>query len=134
MLPDPRILQYSIDNFEAAPIMVAYLKEKNLKDVVIVSPDHGEQPARKFALNFGAPIAIIDKRRPKPNVAEVMNIIGDVEGKTYLVDDIVDTAGTVTVASEAKKAGAKEVYLVATHPVLSGNAVEGFVLLRFLSL
>ena len=116
-----------IDNFEAAPIMVAYLKEKNLKDVVIVSPDHGGTTrARKFALNFGAPIAIIDKRRPKPNVAEVMNIIGDVEGKTcILVDDIVDTAGTVTVASEAlKKAGAKEIYLVATHPVLSGNAVE----------
>ncbi|HHZ11117.1 MAG TPA: ribose-phosphate pyrophosphokinase [Acholeplasmataceae bacterium] len=116
-----------IDNFEAAPIMVAYFKKKNLKDVVVVSPDHGGTTrARKFALNFGAPIAIIDKRRPQPNVAEVMNIIGDVEGKTcILVDDIVDTAGTVTVASEAlKKAGAKEVYLVATHPVLSGNAVE----------
>jgi ribose-phosphate pyrophosphokinase len=116
-----------IDNFEAAPIMVAYLKRKNLKDIVIVSPDHGGTTrARKFALNFSAPIAIIDKRRPEPNVAEVMNIIGDVDGKTcILVDDIVDTAGTVTVATEAlKKAGAKEVYLVATHPVLSGNAVE----------
>jgi ribose-phosphate pyrophosphokinase len=116
-----------IDNFEAAPIMVRYLKEKNLSDVVIVSPDHGGTTrARKFALNFDAPIAIIDKRRPQPNVAEVMNIIGDVEGKTaILVDDIVDTAGTVTVAADAlKKAGAKDVYLVATHPILSGNAVE----------
>jgi ribose-phosphate pyrophosphokinase len=116
-----------IDNFEAAPIMVRYLKEKNLKDVVIVSPDHGGTTrARKFALNFDAPIAIIDKRRPEPNVAEVMNIIGDVQGKTaILVDDIVDTAGTVTVAADAlKKAGAKDIYLVATHPILSGSAVE----------
>ena len=116
-----------IDNFEAAPIMVSYLKKKNLQDVVIVSPDHGGTTrARKFALNFGAPIAIIDKRRPQPNVAEVMNIIGDVKGKTcILVADIVDTAGSASVASRAlKKAGAKEVYLVATHPVLSGKAVE----------
>ncbi|NLD26516.1 MAG: ribose-phosphate pyrophosphokinase [Acholeplasmataceae bacterium] len=116
-----------IDNFEATPIMVRYLKEKNLKDVVIVSPDHGGTTrARKFALNFDAPIAIIDKRRPEPNVAEVMNIIGDVQGKTaILVDDIVDTAGTVTVAADAlKKAGAKDIYLVATHPILSGSAVE----------
>ncbi|MGB4695537.1 MAG: ribose-phosphate pyrophosphokinase [Bacilli bacterium] len=116
-----------IDNFEAAPIMVSYLKKKSLQDVVIVSPDHGGTTrARKFALNFGAPIAIIDKRRPQPNVAEVMNIIGDVKGKTcILVDDIVDTAGSASVASRAlKKAGAKEVYLVATHPVLSGKAVE----------
>ena len=107
--------------------MVSYLKKKSLQDVVIVSPDHGGTTrARKFALNFGAPIAIIDKRRPQPNVAEVMNIIGDVKGKTcILVDDIVDTAGSASVASRAlKKAGAKEVYLVATHPVLSGKAVE----------
>jgi ribose-phosphate pyrophosphokinase len=116
-----------IDNFEAAPIMVRHFKEKNLKDIVVVSPDHGGTTrARKFALNFDAPIAIIDKRRPQPNIAEVMNIIGDVAGKTaILVDDIVDTAGTVTVASEfLKKMGAKEIYLVATHPILSGNAVE----------
>lgn len=116
-----------IDNFEAAPIMVSYLKKKNLQDVVIVSPDHGGTTrARKFALNFSAPIAIIDKRRPEPNIAEVMTIIGDVNGKNcILVDDIVDTAGTVTVAAEAlKKAGAKEIYLVATHPILSGNAID----------
>lgn len=116
-----------IDNFEAAPIMVRYLKDKNLQDVVVVSPDHGGTTrARKFALNFDAPIAIIDKRRPRPNVAEVMNIIGEVEGKNaIIVDDIVDTAGTVTVAAEAlKKAGAKDIYLVCTHPVLSGEAVN----------
>ncbi|HHX00386.1 MAG TPA: ribose-phosphate pyrophosphokinase [Acholeplasmataceae bacterium] len=116
-----------IDNFEAAPIFVRYLKEQNLKDVVVVSPDHGGTTrARKFALHFDAPIAIIDKRRPRPNVAEVMNIIGDVEGKNaIIVDDIVDTAGTVSIASEAlKKAGAKDIYLVATHPVLSGEAVK----------
>lgn len=116
-----------IDNFEAAPIFVKYLKDQNLQDVVVVSPDHGGTTrARKFALNFDAPIAIIDKRRPRPNVAEVMNIIGDVQGKTaIIVDDIVDTAGTVAIASEAlKKAGAKDIYLVATHPILSGEAVK----------
>ncbi|MDD5183263.1 MAG: ribose-phosphate pyrophosphokinase, partial [Bacilli bacterium] len=71
-----------IDNFEAAPIMVRYIKEKKLDDFVIVSPDHGGATrARKFAENFNAPLAIIDKRRPKPNVVEVMSIIGDVKGK-----------------------------------------------------
>jgi ribose-phosphate pyrophosphokinase len=116
-----------IDNFEAGQVMVKYLLDKKLEDVVVVSPDHGGTTrARKFAFNWEAPIAIIDKRRPKPNVAEVMNIIGDVEGKTaIIVDDIVDTAGTVTVAADAlKKAGAKEIYLVATHPILSGAAIE----------
>lgn len=116
-----------IDNFEAAPIFVKYLKEQNLKDVVVVSPDHGGTTrARKFALHFDAPIAIIDKRRPRPNVAEVMNIIGEVDGKNaIIVDDIVDTAGTVSIAAEAlKKAGAKDIYLVATHPILSGEAVK----------
>ena len=116
-----------IDNFEAAPILVRYLKEKNLGEVVVVSPDHGGTTrARKFALNFNAPIAIVDKRRPRPNVAEVMNIIGDVEGKTaVIVDDIIDTAGTVTIAAEALiKAGAKNVYVVCTHPILSGDAIN----------
>lgn len=116
-----------IDNFEGAPILVRYLKEKNLQDVVVVSPDHGGTTrARKFALNFDAPIAILDKRRPKPNVAEVLNIIGEVDGKNaIIVDDIVDTAGTVTVAAEAlKKAGAKDIYLAVTHPILSADACE----------
>lgn len=116
-----------IDNFEAMPILASYFKDHHLEDVVVVSPDHGGTTrARKFALNFDAPIAIIDKRRPRPNVAEVMNIIGDVDGKNcIIVDDIVDTAGTVSIAAEAlKKNGAKDIYLVATHPILSGEAVK----------
>src|SRR5690554_750196 len=116
-----------IDNFEAAPIFIRYLKEKKIDDVVVVSPDHGGTTrARKLALHFNAPIAIIDKRRPAPNVAEVMNIIGDVYGKhAIIVDDIIDTAGTVTIAADALiEAGAKNVYVVCTHPILSGNAVE----------
>ncbi len=113
-----------IDNFEAAPLIAKYIKKQKIEDVVVVSPDHGGTTrARKFALNFNAPIAIIDKRRPRPNVAEVMNIIGEVEGKNaIIVDDIVDTAGTVCAASTAlKKAGAKDIYVVCTHPVLSGE-------------
>src|SRR5690554_1540840 len=116
-----------IDNFEALPLLVQYFKKQKLEDVVVVSPDHGGTTrARKFALYFNAPIAIIDKRRPKPNVAEVMNIIGDVDGKNaIIVDDIVDTAGTIAVAASAlKKAGAKCVYVGCSHPVLSGPAVE----------
>lgn len=116
-----------IDNFEGAPIMVKYIKKKDLKDIVVVSPDHGGATrARKFAENFNAPLAIIDKRRPRPNVAEVMSIIGDVRGKTaIIVDDIVDTAGSVVAASEAlKKAGALDIYVAATHPILSDPAIE----------
>lgn len=115
-----------IDNFEALPIFIQYFKDKKLEDIVVVSPDHGGTTrARKFALYFDAPIAIIDKRRPKPNVAEVMNIIGDVEGKNVIiVDDIVDTAGTVTVASKAlKNAGAKRIFVCCSHPILSDPAV-----------
>ena len=113
-----------IDNFEAAPLIAKFIKKQHIEDVVVVSPDHGGTTrARKFALNFNAPIAIIDKRRPRPNVAEVMNIIGEVEGKNaIIVDDIVDTAGTVCAASTAlKKAGARDIYVVCTHPVLSGE-------------
>lgn len=116
-----------IDNFEASPIMVRYIKEKKIEDFVIVSPDHGGATrARKFAENFNAPLAIIDKRRPKPNVVEVMSIIGDVKGKTaIIVDDIIDTAGSVTAASLALiNAGAKDIYVIATHPVLSDPAIE----------
>ncbi len=116
-----------IDNFEALPLFVQYFKDKNLSDIVVVSPDHGGTTrARKFALYFDAPIAIIDKRRPKPNVAEVMNIIGDVDGKNVIiVDDIVDTAGTVSVAAKAlKEAGAREIYVCCSHPVLSDPATQ----------
>ena len=116
-----------IDNFEASSLLVNYFKEKKLNDVVVVSPDHGGTTrARKFALNFDAPIAIIDKRRPRPNVAEVMNIIGDVEGKSaIIVDDIVDTAGTVIAAAHAlKERGAKNIYVCCSHGVLSGDAPQ----------
>ncbi len=116
-----------IDNFEALPLLVQHFKDKKIDDVVVVSPDHGGTTrARKFALYFDAPIAIIDKRRPKPNVAEVMNVIGDVKDKNaIIVDDIVDTAGTITVAAKAlKDQGAKSIYLACTHPILSGPAVD----------
>lgn len=116
-----------IDNFEASTVLVDYFKKKKLDDIVIVSPDHGGTTrARKFALNFDAPIAIVDKRRPRPNVAEVMNIIGDVEGKNVIIiDDIVDTAGTVIAAAKAmKERGAKSVYVACTHGILSGDASQ----------
>ena len=116
-----------IDNFEALPCLVQYFKDKKIKDVVVVSPDHGGTTrARKFAFYFDAPIAIIDKRRPRPNVAEVMNIIGDVKDKNVIiVDDIIDTAGTVSVAAKAlAAAGAKTIYMACTHPILSGPAIE----------
>ena len=117
-----------IDNFEAAPVMVNYFKKKGLEDICIVSPDHGgASRARKFALSFGdSPIAIIDKRRPRPNDCEAMNIIGEVAGKTcIIVDDIVDTAGSAVAASEALlKAGAKEIYMCCSHAILSGPAIE----------
>lgn len=116
-----------IDNFEALPIFIQYFKDKHLDDIVVVSPDHGGTTrARKFALYFDAPIAIVDKRRPKPNVAEVMNIIGDVEGKNVIiVDDIVDTAGTITVAAKAlKEAGARRIFVCCSHPILSDPAID----------
>ena len=99
-----------------------------MEDVVIVSPDHGSVTrARNMAQPLEAPIAIVDKRRPKANVSEVMNIIGDVHGKNVvLVDDMVDTAGTLCHGAEAliKLGGAKEVYACATHGVLSGPAIQ----------
>jgi len=116
-----------IDHLQGVPILSDYFKEKALDNLVIVSPDHGGVTrARRMADRLKAPLSIIDKRRPRHNVAEVMNIIGDVEGKTaILIDDIIDTAGTITVAADALiERGAKEVYACCTHPVLSGPAVE----------
>ncbi|MBD8005902.1 ribose-phosphate diphosphokinase [Bacillus norwichensis] len=118
-----------IDHLMGVPILADYFKERKMVngDLVIVSPDHGGVTrARRLADRLKAPIAIIDKRRPRPNVAEVMNIVGNVEGKTaILIDDIIDTAGTITLAVNAlKEAGAKEVYACCTHPVLSGPAIE----------
>lgn len=118
-----------IDNFSAAAVFAAHMDKKKLKDVIVVSPDHGGAArARNFSklLKNETPIAIIDKRRPRANVAEILNIIGDVKDKTcILFDDIIDTAGTLVAGAEAlRKAGAKEVYAIATHPIFSGNAIE----------
>ena len=119
-----------IDNFLGLPILVNYLLDKKFEDVVVVSPDHGGAVrARNFGEVLNAPIAIIDKRRPEPNKAEVMNIIGDIKGKTcIIVDDICDTAGTLCAAANALMAnGAKDVYAACTHGLLSGPAVERIV-------
>ncbi|MCC7667026.1 ribose-phosphate diphosphokinase [Liquorilactobacillus satsumensis] len=117
-----------VDHLMGAPLLADYFLNAGLeKDAVVVSPDHGGVTrARKLAEFLKAPIAIIDKRRPKANVAEVMNIIGSVDGKRcILIDDMIDTAGTITLAAQAlKDAGATEVYACATHPVLSGPAIE----------
>jgi len=116
-----------VDHLLGVPILGAYFKEKNLQDIVVVSPDHGGVVrARKLADYLNVPLAIIDKRRPEPNVAEVMNIIGEVKGKTAIViDDIIDTAGTIMLGAKALiKEGVKEVYACCTHAVLSGPAME----------
>jgi ribose-phosphate pyrophosphokinase len=117
-----------IDHLMGVPILSEYFKNKELNgDIVIVSPDHGGVTrARKMAERLKAPIAIIDKRRPRPNVAEVMNIVGNIEGKVaILIDDIIDTAGTITLAANALvENGALEVYACCTHPVLSGPAID----------
>jgi ribose-phosphate pyrophosphokinase len=116
-----------VDHLFAAPVLIEYLKAKQLQDVVVVSPDvGGVTRARAFAKKLNAPIAIIDKRRPAPNVAEVMNVIGDVRGKTaILVDDMADTAGTLVAGARLlEQEGAKEIYACCTHGVLSGPAIE----------
>jgi len=116
-----------LDHLEGMPILSQYIERKNLEDLVIVSPDLGSvNRARKIANRLDVPIAIIDKRRPKPNVSEIMNIIGDIKDKNLLIiDDIIDTAGTLCNAANAlKERGAKSVRACATHGILSGPAVE----------
>jgi len=103
------------------------LKDEDKNDMVVVSPDlGGVTRARKFSNYLDLPIAILEKRRPRPNVSEVMNVIGDIEGKTcIIVDDIIDTAGTITNAANALIAkGAKKVYITASHGVFSGKALD----------
>jgi len=116
------------DQLMGVPILADHFSNREFSsDIVIVSPDHGGVTrARKMAERLKAPIAIIDKRRPRPNVAEVMNIVGNIEGKTaILIDDIIDTAGTITLAANALvENGAVEVLACCTHPVLSGPAIE----------
>ncbi len=116
-----------IDNFRALPILAKYFVDKNIEDVVVISPDHGGTTrARRLADALGAPLAIIDKRRPRPNVAQVMNVIGEVEGmNAVIIDDMVDTAGTLVAAVEMLKIkGAKDIYCCCTHPILSDPAIE----------
>ncbi|MFC6463920.1 ribose-phosphate diphosphokinase [Marinilactibacillus sp. GCM10026970] len=118
-----------VDHLLGASLLANWFLDKGLsgEDTVVVSPDHGGVTrARKLAEFLKSPIAIIDKRRPKANVAEVMNIVGNVNGKTaVLIDDLVDTAGTITLAADALiNQGAKEVYACGTHAVFSGPAIE----------
>ncbi len=113
------------DHMPGGPILAEYIKKKNLDDMIVVSPDlGGVSRARNMAERLNCGLAIIDKRRPEPGVAEVMNLIGSVEGKTaILVDDMVDTAGSLTEGARAlKKFGAKEIYACCTHPVLTDPA------------
>jgi len=116
-----------VDHLYASPVIANYIRELNKEDIVIVSPDAGGvERARDLGKKLGCSLAIVDKRRPKPNVSEVLHIIGDVEGKTaVLVDDLIDTAGTIVNASIAlAEKGAREIYACCTHPVLSGPALE----------
>ncbi len=116
-----------VDNLYAAPILLEHIRNNFNGDLVVVSPDAGGvERARAFAKRLHAGLAIVDKRRSAPNQAKAMAIIGDVEGKTAIIlDDMVDTAGTLTEAAGVIKAkGAKEVHACCTHPVLSGPAVE----------
>jgi len=116
-----------VDHLYAAPVFVSHYKKKHLHDLVVVAPDVGSaKMARGFAKRLDGSLAIIDKRRPKPNQSEVVNVVGEVEGKDCLLtDDMIDTAGTVAEAARAlKDLGAKDVYVCATHALLSGPAVE----------
>ena len=116
-----------VDEMQALPLISNYFKKKNISDICVVSPDHGGATrARKLAVALDAPVAIIDKRRPNPNVAEIMGVLGDVEGKNcIMVDDMIDTGGTIVAGIEMlKEKGAKSVHVACTHPVFSGPAVE----------
>ena len=116
-----------VDHLYAAPVFNAYFRDQRLENLVVVAPDVGAaKMARGFANRLGASFAIIDKRRPRANVSEVLTVVGDVEGRTGLiVDDMVDTGGTIAQAVHAlKKRGASSVYVAATHAILSGEAVE----------
>ena len=115
------------DHMPGGPLLAEYIKNKNLENMVVVSPDlGGVSRARGFAEILNAPMAIIDKRRPEPGVAEVMNLIGDVKGKNcILVDDMVDTAGSLTEGARAlTKFGANEIYACCTHPILTDPALS----------
>ncbi len=116
-----------LDHLRGVPILAEYFKSKNVENLVAVSPDLGSVTrTRDFSYKLDAPIAIVDKRRPEANVSEIMNIIGDIEGKNViLIDDMIDTAGTIVNAAKAlKEMGAKDIYACCTHGVFSGPALE----------
>ena len=116
-----------VDNLFATPLIVDYIKSMKIDDLVIVSPDAGGVDRARFvAKRLDASLAIIDKRRPKANVCKVMNVIGDVKDKNcIMIDDMIDTGGSISGGAKAlKEYGALDVYCIATHPVLSGNAKE----------
>jgi ribose-phosphate pyrophosphokinase len=116
-----------VDNIYASPVLLGDLRAKNYEDLLVVSPDvGGVVRARALAKQLGCDMAIIDKRRPKANVSEVMHVIGDIEGRNCVImDDMIDTAGTLVKAAEVlKERGAKSVYAYCTHPVFSGPAIE----------
>lgn len=116
-----------VDHLYAAPVFTSHYRKKQLQNLVVVAPDVGSaKMARGFAKRLNGSLAIIDKRRPKANVAEVVNVVGEVEGMDCLIpDDMIDTAGTVSEAARALKAlGAKDIYVCATHALLSGPARE----------
>jgi ribose-phosphate pyrophosphokinase len=116
-----------VDNIYASPVLLSDLKQRNYPDLVVVSPDvGGVVRARALAKQLGCDLAIIDKRRPKANVSEVMHVIGEIEGRSAVImDDMIDTAGTLVKAAEVlKERGARKVYAYCTHPVFSGPAIE----------
>ena len=116
-----------VDHLYAAPVLVQHYRQKQLNELVVIAPDvGGAKMARGFAKRLDASLAIIDKRRPSANIAEVVNVVGEVEGRDCLItDDMIDTAGTMAEAVHAlKRLGAREIYCCATHALLSGPAVE----------
>ena len=116
-----------VDNIYASPVLLGDLKQKQYDDLIVVSPDvGGVVRARALAKQLGCDLAIIDKRRPKANVSEVMHVIGDIDGRNCVImDDMIDTAGTLVKAAEVlKQRGAKKVYAYCTHPIFSGPAIQ----------
>jgi ribose-phosphate pyrophosphokinase len=116
-----------VDNIYASPVLLGDLRQKNYDNLIVVSPDvGGVVRARALAKQLNTDLAIIDKRRPKANVSEVMHVIGDIDGRNCVImDDMIDTAGTLVKAAEVlKERGAKHVYAYCTHPIFSGPAIE----------
>jgi len=116
-----------VDHLPCVPIMSQYFLQQKIDDVIVVAPDLGGMTrVRDLAERIGAPIAIIDKRRPEPNVAEITNVIGEIRDRNVIIiDDIIDTAGTIAAGAKAlKERGANDIYVCCTHPVLSGPAIK----------